>query len=121
MSDAPSAPASDARAEAEESAASDTFGALGSETRMGIVRTLFEAERDEGAPATRPFSALFEASDEETTAGFAYHLRQIAGEFLRQRDDERYELTDAGRAAAERDRRDGTRRLRPYIELGVIA
>ena len=94
MSDAPSAPASDARAEAEESAASDTFGALGSETRMGIVRTLFEAERDEGAPATRPFSALFEASDEETTAGFAYHVRQLPDTYL-----EKVALDDTGRDA----------------------
>ncbi|MEF8852978.1 MAG: hypothetical protein V5A28_11250 [Haloarculaceae archaeon] len=42
---------------------------------------------------------MFAATDEETTAGFAYHLRQLTGEFVRQRDDERYELTDAGRAA----------------------
>jgi hypothetical protein len=58
-------------------AASDAFAALGSETRMGVVRTLFEAERDAGRPVTRSFSALFEASDEETTAGFAYHLREL--------------------------------------------
>lgn len=116
MSDAPSVPAGDARAEAEESAASDTFGTLGSETRMGIVRTLFEAERDEGAPATRSFSALFEASDEETTAGFAYHLRQLpdtyvekialddtdrdAGSDTSADDFEGYQLTAAGRRVA---------------------
>jgi hypothetical protein len=58
-------------------AASDAFAALGSETRMGVVRTLFAAERDAGGPVTRSFSTLFEASDEETTAGFAYHLRKL--------------------------------------------
>jgi len=60
----------DGRGDDATTAASDAFAALGSETRMGVVRTLFEAERDDGRPVTRSFSALFEASDEETTAGF---------------------------------------------------
>lgn len=93
-------------------AASDAFAALGGETRMGIVRTLFEAERDAGRPVTRSFSTLFEASDEETTAGFAYHLRQLPDTYLRKvepsaegggdtADDEAgYRLTAAGRRVA---------------------
>ena len=123
MSDAPSAPAGDAGGEAEESAArddspvaSDAFGTLGSETRIGIVRTLFEAEREDGAPATRSFSALFEASDEETTTGFAYHRRQLsdaypekvtldeadrdAGPDTGTNDPEDYRLAAAGRRVA---------------------
>jgi hypothetical protein len=72
--------------------AADAFGALGSETRMGVLRTLVE----DGGPVDRSFSELFDASDEDTSAGFAYHLRQLVGTFVRKRDDERYEPTDAG-------------------------
>ena len=75
-------------------APSDAFQALGGETRLAVVRALATAD------GPLAFSQLFAATDEDTSAGFAYHLRQLAGEFLRQRDDERYELTDAGRAAA---------------------
>ncbi|WP_276257461.1 DUF7351 domain-containing protein [Haloglomus litoreum] len=92
-------------------AASDAFAALGGETRMAIVRTLFEAEREAGRPVTRSFSTLFEASDEETTAGFAYHLRQLPETYLQKveqaehdegaPDDEAgYRLTAAGRRVA---------------------
>ena len=78
----------------ETLAPSETFQALGGETRLVVVRALAAAD------GPLAFSELFAATDEETTAGFAYHLRQLDGRFLRQRDDERYELTDAGRAAA---------------------
>ena len=78
----------------EHVAPSDAFQALGGETRLAVVRALAAADEP------LAFSDLFAATDEDTTAGFAYHLRQLAGEFVRQRDDERYELTDAGRAAA---------------------
>jgi len=74
-------------------AASEAFGALGGETRLAIVQTLAQE-------APQSFSALFDASDEDTSAGFAYHLRQLTDHFVRQRPDERYELTDAGRSAA---------------------
>mgnify|MGYP000262405945 CR=1 FL=1 len=82
-------------------APSDAFQALGGETRLAVVHALATADE------SLAFSDLFAATDEDTTAGFAYHLRQLAGEFVRQREDERYELTDAGRAAA-RDVRAGT-------------
>jgi hypothetical protein len=75
-------------------APSDAFQALGGETRLTVVRALATADEP------LAFSGLFAATDEDTTAGFAYHLRQLTGEFVRQRADERYELTDAGRAAA---------------------
>jgi len=74
-------------------APSDAFGALGGETRLAVVRAL-----DESSPRT--FSALFDATDADTSAGFAYHLRQLTDRFVRQRADERYELTDAGRSVA---------------------
>ncbi|ELZ25571.1 ArsR family transcriptional regulator [Halosimplex carlsbadense 2-9-1] len=72
---------------------SDAFGALGGETRLAVVRAL-----DTESP--RAFSDLAEATDADTTAGFAYHLRRLTERFVRQREDERYELTDAGRSVA---------------------
>lgn len=73
------------------------FSRLGDETRLRAIRTL----ADEGP---QPFTALFEASSADTTAGFAYHLRQIADHYVEKRgeDDEepRYHLTAAGRAVA---------------------
>ncbi|WP_049925438.1 ArsR/SmtB family transcription factor [Halopiger goleimassiliensis] len=71
---------------------SDAFQALGNEVRTTILRTLDAAE-------PRTFSALYEASDVDTSAGFAYHLRQLEGGFVRARPDDRYELTAAGRSA----------------------
>ena len=79
-------------AESNGPAPSDAFQALGNETRMGIVRSLSRTE-----PAT--FTSLFEASEEDTSAGFAYHLRQLDDLFVRSDEDE-YELTNAGRAVA---------------------
>ena len=77
------------------------FSRLGNATRLRVLRHLAEAD----APPT--FTDLFEASGEETTAGFAYHLRQLAGHYVEKRptgdDDEadaRYVLTSAGRAVA---------------------
>jgi len=72
---------------------SDAFGALGGETRMTIVEALTDDQ-------PRTFSELHDATDADTSAGFAYHLRQLTDQFVRQRADERYELTDAGRAVA---------------------
>lgn len=79
--------------EGDAVAPSDAFGALGGETRLDVVRAL-------DADAPRAFSELFDATDEDTSAGFAYHLRQLTDRFVRRRRDERYELTDAGRSVA---------------------
>ncbi|WP_435358264.1 DUF7351 domain-containing protein [Haloarchaeobius sp. DFWS5] len=75
-----------------DDAASDAFQMLGNETRMAVLAALIG---DDG-PRTAAFSELFEASDADTSAGFAYHLRQLVGRYVRKRDDERYELTYAG-------------------------
>ncbi|WP_436932101.1 ArsR/SmtB family transcription factor [Halosimplex halobium] len=85
--------AATAAADPDAPAPSDAFGALGGETRLAVVKAL-----DEASPRT--FSDLVDAADADTSAGFAYHLRQLTGRFVRQRADERYELTDAGRSAA---------------------
>lgn len=78
----------------------DAFGALGNETRTRVVRALAEADEP------MAFSALHEASGEDTSAGFAYHLRQLDGRYVRE-TDEGYVLTYAGREAA-RDLAAGT-------------
>lgn len=99
----------------------DAFQALGNGVRTGILETMLERERARAAddgPSSVSFSALFEASDVETSAGFAYHLRQLVGPYLRKRDgdgsdgegggdgndsdeaDDGYELTYAGRRIA---------------------
>ncbi|WP_436907177.1 DUF7351 domain-containing protein [Halosimplex marinum] len=85
--------AATAAADPNAPAPSDAFGALGGETRLTVVEAL-----DEASPRT--FSGLVDATDADTSAGFAYHLRQLTGRFVRQRADERYELTDAGRSVA---------------------
>jgi hypothetical protein len=58
---------------------------------------MFDRDGTHLHPTTRTFSELFEATEESTTAGFAYHLRQLVGPYLRKREDgEDYELTYAG-------------------------
>ncbi|WP_135852947.1 DUF7351 domain-containing protein [Halorussus salinus] len=98
--------------EVESSAASDAFEALGNEVRMAVLRALAGGEDDSDAAGegtsdsperrTMTFSELFERSPADTTAGFAYHLRQLTDLFLRRTGDEgdRYALTYAGRQVA---------------------
>lgn len=101
-SDADAEATADAPAIAVESAADpeDAFSRLGNATRLRVIRSLADGD----APPT--FTELFEASGGETTAGFAYHLRQLVGHYVEKRptgDDEadaRYVLTSAGRAVA---------------------
>lgn len=83
-------------AETDDSVApDDAFAALGNETRLRAIRTVAAAAE----PPT--FTDLFDASESDTTAGFAYHLRQIVGPYLsKDESTERYTLTSAGRAVA---------------------
>jgi len=71
---------------------SDAFQALADDVRVAVLRAL-----DADGPLS--FSALHAESGVETSAGFAYHLRQLDGLYVRQGDDDRYELTAAGRDA----------------------
>ncbi len=77
----------------DEPTPAEAFGALGNELRTSVVRTLFDRD---GALS---FSALHDATDADTSAGFAYHLRQLTDQYVRETDDG-YELTPAGRAVA---------------------
>jgi hypothetical protein len=72
---------------------------LGNETRMGIVRTLwddfqFEAYVTENRDGT-PYSDLFDAADTDDSGNFNYHLRQLDGVLVADRDDG-YVLTPLG-------------------------
>jgi len=78
-------------ADADTPDPSEAFAPLGNEVRTRALAALL----DDGMPTRRRFSELFEASGAETTAGFAYHLRQLTGHYLRETDDG-YALTDAG-------------------------
>ncbi len=91
----------------------EAFGALADETRTAALRTIADAD----GPVS--FTDLFAESPVDTTAGFAYHLRQLDGQFVRKvesgdeageaddADDANadepagYRLTDAGRRTAQ--------------------
>ncbi|SEW11968.1 DUF7347 domain-containing protein [Halobacterium jilantaiense] len=75
-------------------ASEDAFQALASDVRLAVLVHLL---RTDHAPT---FSALQSAAGSDSSAGFAYHLRQLDGRFVR-KVGEGYELTAAGRRAAE--------------------
>lgn len=76
----------------ETPTSSAAFQQLSDERRLTILERLAT-----DGPAS--FSTLFEHSDSDSSAGFAYHLRQLADEFVHQREDEIWELTAPGREA----------------------
>ncbi|GAA0646854.1 DUF7347 domain-containing protein [Salarchaeum japonicum] len=79
-------------------ASSEAFGTLANEVRVTVLVRLVRAERDGETPVS--FSDLHAAADTESSAGFAYHLRQLTGRFVEKTPDG-YVLTDAGRRAAD--------------------
>ncbi|MDH5020521.1 DUF7347 domain-containing protein [Halobacterium rubrum] len=78
-------------------ASEDAFQALASDVRLAVLVHLLRADREGRRPS---FSALQSAAGSDSSAGFAYHLRQLDGRFVR-KTDSGYELTQAGRRAAE--------------------
>lgn len=83
------------------SAASSAFEVLGNETRMAILEALIDDDQAGVVPVERSFTELFERTHEETTAGFAYHLRQLVGQYVAKDEaSERYRLTYGGRRIA---------------------
>lgn len=73
----------------------DAFQSLGNDVRMRILEALLERTGDDAVSSTMTFSELFDATDVDTSAGFAYHLDQLAGQYLRKTEDG-YELTSTG-------------------------
>ncbi|MEE6209421.1 hypothetical protein U3A55_04495 [Salarchaeum sp. III] len=82
----------------DPAASSEAFGTLANEVRVTVLVRLVRAERDGETPVS--FSDLQAAADAESSAGFAYHLRQLTGRFV-EKTPEGYVLTDAGRRAAD--------------------
>jgi DNA-binding transcriptional ArsR family regulator len=67
-----------------------TFATLGNETRLRIVRALWEVP---GGEAT--FSELQAAVEMRDSGQFNYHLNKLVGRFV-QKEDNRYRLSSAG-------------------------
>jgi hypothetical protein len=81
----------------DESAASEAFQALANEVRVSVLVHLLRAEREGTDP--RSFADIQDQVGSDSSAGFAYHLRQLSGHFVRKTPDG-YVLTPAGRRAA---------------------
>lgn len=78
-------------------APSEAFQTLASEVRVTVLCELLAAERAGETPCT--FSELQEAAGADSSAGFAYHLRQLDDYFV-SRTTDGYKLTPEGRRAA---------------------
>ena len=78
----------------------DPFKALGNETRLEILRVLYQRMQETGSGphgATLSYSELREAVGVEDKGNFNYHLRQLDGQFVDGADgDDGYRLTFAG-------------------------
>lgn len=77
---------------------SESFQTLANEVRVAVLVRLLAAERENETPLS--FTELQRAADADSSAGFAYHLRQLDGSFVEE-DTEGYVLTPAGRRIAE--------------------
>lgn len=75
----------------------DVFGRVADETRLDILRALWEARREADRTERHglPFSTLRERVGVGDSGRFNYHLDQLVPEFVRS-DDDGYTLTDAG-------------------------
>ena len=75
---------------------SDAFQALSNDVRMSIIETLAEPNEDGAVVSTtKSFSELYEASNTNSSAQFAYHLRQLTDHYLEEVDNG-YRFTYAG-------------------------
>lgn len=77
---------------------SEAFDLLGNEVRIAIIRALADASSVDGVKALS-FSELQVRVGTPTSAGLAYHLRQLRGHYIT-RTVEGYRLTSAGRRVA---------------------
>jgi hypothetical protein len=81
----------------DERPASEVLGLLADDTRLGILRTLAEAQAERRRPGTAAlsFSAIYDGVDVDNTSKLAYHLGELEGVFLRKTGDG-YAFTHAG-------------------------
>lgn len=94
------------------------FAVLGNETRIEILRTLWEVTETIASDGTITFSELYEHGGFEDTGNFNYHLGKLTDHFVR-RTDGGYELTGAGLAVV-RAVIAGTVDERPTLEFTEI-
>ncbi|SEO20903.1 hypothetical protein SAMN04487948_10196 [Halogranum amylolyticum] len=73
----------------------DAFTLLGNETRVAILRALWEAHEPYDSDTAVPFSELFDRVGVDDTGNFNYHLGRLTGHFVR-RTESGYELTAPG-------------------------
>jgi hypothetical protein len=94
----PASGAAHAATGGEGPAPSEAFQTLANDVRVAVLVELLCAERAGETPVS--FSTLQAAAGHDSSAGFAYHLRQLSEQFVGGGEDG-YELTPAGRRAAE--------------------
>ncbi len=75
--------------------AEEAFSLLGDETRIAILRELWDAHDPGPGQEPVPFSVLRKRVGAEDSGGFNYHLSKLEGRFVR-KTDEGYTLRQAG-------------------------
>jgi DNA-binding transcriptional ArsR family regulator len=73
----------------------EAFGLLGNDTRVGIMRALWDAFESGTNDNELTYSELFERVDYDDSGNFSYHLEKLTGPFIRQ-TDLGYELKQTG-------------------------
>jgi len=73
----------------------EVFALLGNDTRVGILRALWDAFESGRGDNALPYSELFAGVDIDDSGNFSYHLEKLTGPFVRQ-TAEGYELKQTG-------------------------
>lgn len=77
--------------------ATDAFALLGNETRLEILRAIWEEQVPLAEDNTVPFSRIFDRVDYDDRGSFSYHLERLEGRFITQHTERGgYELTIPG-------------------------
>lgn len=63
---------------------SDMLALLGNETRLGILKAIWEKQIPLAPDNTVPFSRIFDRVELDDRGNFSYHLEQLEGEFITQ-------------------------------------
>lgn len=63
----------------------DAFAVLGNETRLGILRALWDAYNPQETDNSVPFSEFYDRVGFDDTGNFNYRLGKLTGDFVRLR------------------------------------
>lgn len=75
----------------------DAFELLGDETRLAVLLTLWDQHEPDADADAVSFSELHDRVGYDDPGNFGYHLKRLAGQFIRKRPEGTgYELTNAG-------------------------